>query len=295
MTALSQAPSACPRSDRARPTIPPVGRGRATRPPVDLEVVIPALNEEDRLPDTLASTRSFLQRQPYRSAVVVVDNGSVDGTADVVRRAMRGPVPVHLLGCAAPGKGAAVRRGFMTGSSRHVGFMDADLATPVETLERVVPLLEAGFPTVIASRAVTDAERVVPQGMVRRVGGEMFRAAARTVLPAVADSQCGFKFFSGAVVRHVLPSCRVDGFSFDLELLGRLSRAGHAVVELPVVWTDRAGSSFSPVKHGVRSFADTVRIHRMLAGPASRPSRTVLDLDRAVAVTHPRDESRSGL
>jgi dolichyl-phosphate beta-glucosyltransferase len=261
---------------------------------VDLEVVIPALDEEDRLPGTLSSTVAFLQRQRYSSAVVVVDNGSVDGTADVVRRAMRGPVPVHLVGCATPGKGAAVRRGVLTGTSRHVGFMDADLATPVETLDRVVPLLEAGSTTVIASRGVTEAQRAVPQGVVRRMGGDAFRAAARTVLPAVADTQCGFKFFSGPVVRDVLPSCRVDGFSFDLELLGRLWRAGHTVVEVPVVWTDMAGSSFSPVKHGVRALTDTVRIHRMLAGTARRDHRTVLDLDRLVTVDEHDDLRRAG-
>lgn len=265
--------------------MPPVRRPATTstdtRPAVHLEVVIPTLNEERRLPQTLARTLDYLRQQPYSSAVVVVENGSVDGTADVVRSAMGGDVPVHLLGCATPGKGAAVRRGFLTGQSRHVGFMDADLATPVETLDRVVPLLDAGFTTVIGSRGVTEAQRVVPQGVVRRVGGEVFRAAARTVLPDVVDSQCGFKFFSGDVVRRTLAQCRVTGFSFDLELLARLWRSGHTVVELPVVWTDMAGSSFSPLRHGVRSFADTYRIHRMLASVPQEVRRTVIDLEGA--------------
>lgn len=256
------------------------GSVRGVRPHVELEVVIPALNEELRLPLTLAKTVAYLARQDYRGAIVVVDNGSVDGTADVVRRAARSSaVPVHLVGCATPGKGSAVRRGFATSRARYVGFMDADLATPIETLDQVLPLLRNGIPAVIGSRNADGAVRAVPQGALRSAGGGAFRAASRTVLPGIADSQCGFKFFSGPAVRRVLGDCRIDGFSFDVELLGRLQRAGHVVAEVPVVWTDVAGSSFSPMRHGLRSFADTVRIHRLLAEMGTAPAPSVIDLD----------------
>jgi dolichyl-phosphate beta-glucosyltransferase len=254
------------------------GSVRRVRPHVELEVVIPALNEEARLPQTLARTVDYLAQQHYSSAIVVVDNGSVDDTADVVRRAARSSaVPVHLVGCATPGKGSAVRRGFTTGLAEYVGFMDADLATPIETLDCVLPLLRNGVTAVIGSRNAHAAVRAVPQGALRSAGGEAFRAATRTVLPGIADSQCGFKFFSGPAVRRVLGDCRIDGFSFDVELLGRLQRVGHVVVEVPVVWTDVAGSTFSPLRHGVRSFADLVRIHRLLAGAGASLS-AVLDL-----------------
>jgi len=261
------------------------GRGRSTRAslavrrPVELEIVIPALDEERRLPATLRHTLGYLADQPFSSAVVVVDNGSTDATADLVRAEMGGPVPVHVVGCALPGKGAAVRRGFMSGRSDMVGFMDADLSTPVETLDRVVPLLRRGATSVIASRSVDDASRAVPQGLVRRVGGDLFRATAKTVLPGVADSQCGFKFFDGPTVRSMLGHCEIDGFSFDLELLGRLQRAGHEIVELPVVWTDSAGSTFRPLKHGMRSFSDTLRIHRLLAEQARQVPVRPADID----------------
>lgn len=250
--------------------------GRGIRPHVELEVVIPALNEERRLPATLARTAAYLAEQPYSSAIVVVDNGSVDGTADVVRSAAQtSSVPIHLVGCSTPGKGSAVRRGFATSRARFVGFMDADLATPIETLDQVLPLLRSGVAAVIGSRNVRGAVRAVPQGTLRRAGGEAFRAASRTVLPGVTDSQCGFKFFSGPAVRCVLGECRIDGFSFDVELLGRLQRAGHGITEVPVVWTDVAGSTFSPLRHGLRSFSDTVRIHRLLVAAAP----AVIDLD----------------
>ncbi|MGY1710113.1 glycosyltransferase [Geodermatophilus sp. SYSU D00758] len=266
--------------------------GWRERPFVELEVVIPALNEERRLPATLARTVEYLARQDYSSAVVVVDNGSVDRTADVVREVMRrSQVPVHLVGCAAPGKGSAVRRGLVTGRSRFVGFMDADLATPIETLDRVVPLLRSGVTTVIGSRNAPGAIRAVPQGVVRRAGGEAFRAASRTVLPGVTDSQCGFKFFSGQVVRRAITDCRVSGFSFDVELLGRLQRAGHAIVEVPVTWTDMAGSTFNPVRHGLRSFTDTVRVRRLLSGRRNVQVAPIIDLEtiRRVVPAEPAD------
>lgn len=282
MPRVGEAPVPDPTVRAVRPT--PAARPRAAvpaRPPVDLEVVIPALDEERRLPATLDRTLEYLTAQPFSSAVVVVDNGSTDATADLVRAAAGGEVGVHVVGCASPGKGAAVRRGFLSGRSAMVGFMDADLSTPVETLDRVVPLLRAGATSVIASRAVTEASRAVPQGLVRRLGGDVFRAAARTVLPDVADSQCGFKFFDGPTVRAVLADCEVDGFSFDLELLGRLQRDGHEIVELPVVWTDSEGSTFSPIRHGVRSFTDTYRIRRLLGRAGRTTAPRVIDLTDA--------------
>ncbi len=255
----------------------------AVRPVVDLEVVIPAFNEESRLPATLDRTLRYLDQQPYTAAVVVVDNGSQDGTARVARAFGGGSVPVHVVGWTQPGKGSAVRRGFATSSAHLLGFMDADLATPVETLDRVVPLLQAGHAAVIGSRRAPGSEFAVPQGALRRFGGNAFRAAARSLLPTVEDSQCGFKFFRGPIARAISARCRVDGFSFDVELLARLHRAGHGIVEVGVTWTDVEGSTFSPLRHGLRSFSDTVRIHRLLADTRVRSAPAELLGRAAVA------------
>ena len=109
-----------------------------------LEVLIPARDEEKRLPRTLAETIRYLESQPYSSSVVVIDNGSLDQTADLVTLTRSDRVPVRLIGCAEPGKGAAVRRGLLTSRARFVGYMDADLATPIDTLDEVLPLLRDG-------------------------------------------------------------------------------------------------------------------------------------------------------
>ncbi|MEU2076370.1 glycosyltransferase [Streptomyces sp. NPDC013489] len=230
------------------------------RPQVELELLIPAYNEQRRLPSTVAATVDFLAGRPWSSAVVVVDNNSADGTLDVLERFARSPVTVHAIGCSDQGKGAAVRRGIETSSARFIGFADADNATPVETLDRVMELLRAGHGAVIASRHAPGARLDVEQSALRRGGGRLFRSLAHLSLPGVADTQCGFKFFCGPLARAIARDCRIDGFAFDVELLSRVVRAGRDVVEVPVVWHDVPGSTFSARRDGLRSVADLLRI-----------------------------------
>ena len=180
------------------------------RAPCDLEVLIPARNEARRLPSTLERTVRYLEAQAYSSSVVVIDNGSVDQTADLTVRNWSERVPVHLAGCARPGKGAAVRRGFLTSRARFVGYMDADLATPIETLDVVMPLLRE-FPAVVGSRWVCGAVFAKRRPVHRSVGGIVFRAMARRVLPGIADTQCGFKFFDGDLARAIAADCASTG------------------------------------------------------------------------------------
>ncbi|MFD5098024.1 glycosyltransferase [Streptomyces albidochromogenes] len=230
------------------------------RPPVELEVVIPAVNEEHRLPHTIAVVVDYLRGQPCSSAVVVVDNDSVDCTHDVPERFDDPAVPVHVIGCSEHGKGAAVRRGIATSAARFIGFVDADNATPIETLDKALPLLRDGYAAVIASRHIDGSRLEVEESALRRCGGWMFRKLARFPLPDIADTQCGFKFFDGPLVRDVAASCRVNGFAFDVELLVRLVRAGGKAVEIPVAWSDMPGSTFSARRDGFRSMADVLRI-----------------------------------
>jgi dolichyl-phosphate beta-glucosyltransferase len=225
----------------------------------DLEILIPSLNEAHRLPYTLRRTIEYLEAQPYSSSVVVIDNGSADQTSDVVVRRWSDRVPVLLTGCAQPGKGAAVRRGLLTSRARFVGYMDADLATPIETLDIVMPLLE-DFPAVVGSRWVSGAAFAKRQPAHRIVTGMMFRALANRVLPGVTDTQCGFKFFDGDLARTVARRLRIDGFAFDVELLRAIVDTGVPVKEIPVVWSDREGSTLRALRDGTRAAADVFRI-----------------------------------
>jgi len=130
-----------------------------------------------------------------------------------------------VIGCAQSGKGAAVRRGMRTSGARFVGYMDADLATPIETLDVVMPLLEQALSRV-GSRHVDGAVFAERQPVLRLASGMAFRAIANRVLRGIADSQCGFKFFAGDLARVVSRHLSIDGFAFDVELLWTLIERG---------------------------------------------------------------------
>ena len=223
-----------------------------------LEILIPARDEARRLSETLISTVRYLEAQPYSSSVVVIDNGSVDQTADLAARQWSDRIPVHLTGCAQPGKGAAVRRGILTSRAQFIGYMDADLATPIETLDVVVPLL-GEFRAVVGSRRAGGATLVKRQPAHRVVSSMMFRAVANLVVHGLADTQCGFKFFAGDLARTAARQLRIDGFAFDVELLRAVTNMGVLVKEVPVMWTDKKGSTLRTLD-GARATMDLLRL-----------------------------------
>lgn len=233
------------------------------RPPCHLELIVPARDEARRLPHTLIRMIRYLERQPYQASIVVVDNGSVDRTVDLARHMRSGRVALHVTGCAQPGKGAAVRWGILTSSARFVGYLDADLATPIETLDLVMPLLAAGCQAVAGSRQVGGATLAEREPGQRRLGGLLFKAVAHRVLPAVADSQCGFKVFDGEVARAAAAKLSLEGFAFDVELLHTLAESGVQVTEIPVVWSHQQGSTLHALRDGRRAVADVLGLtHR---------------------------------
>ena len=241
--------------------------GSLRRSHVDLEVIIPAYNEAARMPGTLRETAGFLAAQPWSSRIVVVDNSSVDETGSVVRKLSReagSPVPISVIGCSRRGKGAAVRRGLLSGTSRFTGFFDADMATPLETLTVAMSHLQRGAAAVIASRHAPGATLVRPQQLGRRLGGRAFRALTRTKVRGIADTQCGFKFFERDALTAAMVQCRATGFAFDVELLLRLQLQNARIVELPVAWTDGASSTFRPIQDGIASFASVVQLQKSM-------------------------------
>src|ERR1700728_1586842 len=186
--------------------------------PASIEIVVPPHNRAGRLPAGLDALCRKAVTLPLRTAIIVVDSASTDGTGQLVRDWPAGPVPVGLLRCEQPGKGRAVRAGLLATRAPFVGYCDADMATDLSALDHAIRLLAAGDPVVIGSRALPESVVEARSSAARRAGATAFRALARTIVPGATDTQCGFKFFSGPLARQAALPLRTAGFAFDVEL-----------------------------------------------------------------------------
>jgi dolichyl-phosphate beta-glucosyltransferase len=218
-------------------------------------VVIPAFNECRRLPPYLDEVVEFFEGRGERWECLVVDDGSTDGTADVVRSVSARCPSVQALVLPPPnrGKGGAVREGMLRAVGRLRLFTDADGATPIAELKRLEPALQSGADVVIGSRALPDQSVAVRSLPHRRRAGRLFNHLVAAVgLRGIADSQCGFKAFSARAADNLFGALRTRGFGFDVELLLRAQTAGYRVVEVAVNWTDQSGSKVGVLKDGPR-------------------------------------------
>jgi dolichyl-phosphate beta-glucosyltransferase len=266
---------------------------QTSHPPV-IEIVVPARNEAHRLPDGLAALCVKAATIPLRTAILVVDSASTDATADIVTHWGWRPAPVRLLRCDRPGKGRAVRAGLLATRAPFVGFCDADMATDLSAVDVAVRLLCAGHQVVIGSRGLAESDVSARASLLRKAGTVLFRSMARSVIPDIADTQCGFKFFAGPLARAAARSVQTDGFAFDVELLAACRRLGARVTEIPVQWRDVSGSSFSATRHSAAVFRDLARIRRRTAGgrdgPATAPGGGHRPLPSGWLIPHQRRE-----
>jgi glycosyltransferase involved in cell wall biosynthesis len=219
--------------------------------------VIPAYNESRRLPPTLHRVRSFLEAWGRPFELLVVDDGSTDGTAE---RAAEVPGVVVTRTPENRGKGHAVRTGMLLARGERRLMTDADLSTPMEDLPRLMARMDEGYGVVIGSRALADSRVEIRQTWFRENLGRMFNLWVRlAALPGLRDTQCGFKLFTAAAAEDAFRPSRLDGFSFDVEVLYLARRAGHRVAEVPVTWRNDTATRVTTVKGG-QAFVDLVRI-----------------------------------
>lgn len=231
-----------------------------------LSVIIPAYNEARRLGHTLHGIRDYVAEKGVRWEIVVVDDGSGDGTGAIVSGGTWEPLDVRLLtnerNC---GKGHAVRRGMLAASGNVLLMCDADMSTPIAEVEKLLPWLEQGYDVVIGSRDMPDSVLDPPQPMLRRLMAWLFRAVRRRrLVPEIRDTQCGFKCFSRAAAREVFGRQTIDGFTFDCEVLGLADRLGYRIKEVGVVWQNHPESRVNPWRQALAVLSDLRAIRRRI-------------------------------
>lgn len=226
-----------------------------------LSVVIPAYNAAAHLWATLQSVSDWLAGQRVPNEILVVDDGSQDDTAAIAAAAPGVRVLASVLN---RGKGFAVRRGMLAARHEWVLFMDADHSTRIEELERFGTAIRGGADVVIASRRVRGARIVRPQPRIRQALGRTFPYLVRLLaLPAIRDSQCGFKLFRRDAAQAIFSRTRVERFAFDVEVLLLAQRLGYRVAELPIAWDNPTAST-------LRVGADSARMLWDLIGVTAR-------------------------
>jgi dolichyl-phosphate beta-glucosyltransferase len=223
-----------------------------------LSVVIPAFNEEKRLPATLAAMLPYLRGRGQTFEVVVVNDGSVDRTSEVARAA--GPEVRVIENPGNRGKGYSVRNGMLRAQGAWRLMADADLSTPIEEVERLLAATKDGAQVAIASRAVTGANLEKRQSLMRESSGRFFNLIVQVLhLPGIKDTQCGFKLFSAAAADAAFRESKLDGFAFDVEALVLAKRAGFAIREVPVTWRNDEQTRVSFAR-GLAAFVDLFRL-----------------------------------
>ena len=227
-----------------------------------LSVVIPCYNEEQRLPRTLELIEGFLDKKGTEYELVLVDDGSADGTRKVMDAAATRHSSVRIE--ALPrnrGKGRALAVGVEAARGDEILVTDADLSTPIEELDQLQTALNAGAGVAIASRALRASRVEVSQPLYRVLMGKGFNLIVQAVLlPGIWDTQCGFKLFRADVAHSVFAGLTTDGFGYDPEVLYRARKQGVRIAEVPVVWRNSAPTKVSPVRSSLDMLKHVVRL-----------------------------------
>jgi dolichyl-phosphate beta-glucosyltransferase len=227
-----------------------------------ISVVVPAFNERERIPATLARLREYLDGAGEEYEVIVADDGSSDDTVAFVESAAQNWPQLTVLALGRnQGKGAAVRAGMLGARGEHRLFTDADLSTPIEELPRLRARLAGACQVAIGSRAVPGSTIDVHQPGRREMMGRTYnRLVQLVVLPGLHDTQCGFKVFTAEAAEACFRPLRTRGFGFDAEVLLRARRHGWEIAEVPVRWSHRDDSRVSALRDSGMVLVDLIRL-----------------------------------
>jgi dolichyl-phosphate beta-glucosyltransferase len=221
----------------------------ATPSDIKLSVIIPAYNEELRLPDTLAKSIEYLAAQNYGSEIIIVNDGSSDGTERVVDEKANSGIPIRLLrhpDGANHGKGAAVRAGMLAASGDYRLFMDADNSTTLDHISRFWPHFEEGCDLVIGSRALKDSVICMHQNKAKEIAGRLGNLfIQKMAVPGIQDTQAGFKMATAKAAELIFPRLTIERWGYDIEMLAIAEAHGCKICEVPITWNNAEGSKVS--------------------------------------------------
>jgi len=242
-----------------------------------LSIIVPAYNEVRRIAATLESMRSHLDSRGYAWQIIVAADGD-DGTREAAAAWGRGDARLSVIGSPKRmGKGRGIRLGVEQAAGQTIGFIDADYKTPIEEIEKLLPVLAEGYDVAIGSRKVGEARIEKPQPLYRRLGSAAFHAVMGSLLGLsdIRDTQCGFKFFRGDAAKTIFSHQRINGYMFDVEILRLARLLGYRIKEVGVRWRDDGDSRYAPISGTITNARELLRI-RMMRYPDLPPAAKAL-------------------
>ncbi|MGC8878561.1 MAG: dolichyl-phosphate beta-glucosyltransferase [Anaerolineae bacterium] len=225
-----------------------------------LSIIVPAYNEEKRLPESLPQIIRFVQQQPYKAEVIVVDDGSMDRTADIVRQFQSEAPFLTLHQVEHGGKGHAVKAGMLRARGEYLFLCDSDLSMPIEEVSKFLPPKLERYDVAIASREIAGARRY-NEPAYRHLMGRVFNLIVRLfAVRGIQDTQAGFKCFRREAAMQIFPLQRIKGWGFDVECLFIARRRGMRIVEVPINWYYKERSQVRPLYDTWRMLMEVLRV-----------------------------------
>jgi glycosyltransferase involved in cell wall biosynthesis len=243
-----------------------------------LSIIIPAYNEAERIPEALLAMDKQLDAAPFSYEIFVVNDGSTDNTAEVVKNMTKLVRNLKLIDLRENvGKGGAVRQGMLLSGGQIRLFTDADNSTSIDQFESMMPFFKGGYEVVIGSRAARGAKLDPPEPWYRQIAGKLGNLFIQAlVLPGIWDTQCGFKAFTEEAAKKIFIDSRIGGWGFDVEVLALAKRRGYRIKEMPVHWVNdtRSHVNFSAYLHVL---TETITIRwRLWRGEYDNASATAI-------------------
>jgi len=228
-----------------------------------LSIIIPAYNEEKRIPLTLKKISEFLKTKDFLYEIIIIDDGSQDATSKIVEEFSKDKYnELRLIRLDKNyGKGFAVRKGILVSRGEYILFTDADLSTPIEELDKLLFFIKNGYDIVIGSRGLKQSQLIRRQVWYREKMGKIFNLLVRIlILKGIKDTQCGFKIFKTEVAKKIFLKTKINRFAFDVEVLFIAKKFNYKIKEVAITWKNRYASKVHIIKDSIIMLMDILRI-----------------------------------